>query len=78
MSDFWDDYKEGIAVVTIAITFIVGITYALLLGQANTYKYNCELDRRPNFHTSFFIASEQYAYDPKGFCDFLKEKMEKE
>ena len=78
MREFWDDYKEGIAVLTFAITLIVGVTYALLLGQANVYKYNCELDRRPSFYTSFFIADNQYAYDPKGFCDFLKEKMEKE
>ena len=76
MKDFWDWYKEEIAMIAFAILFIMGISYALLLSQANTYKYNCELDRRPSFYTSFFIASDQYAYDPKGFCDFLKKKME--
>lgn len=78
MRYYWNNYKEGIVVITLAITFIVGISYALLLGQANTLKYNCELDHRPNFYTSFFIATDQYAYDPKGFCDFLKKKMEQE
>ena len=46
--------------------------------QANALKYNCELDRKPSIKTAAFIADSQYAYDPKGFCEFLKKKMEQE
>ena len=59
------------------IIFIVGVFFLLLLGQANTYKFNCKLDHRPDFHTTFFIANDTYAYDPEFFCNHLKQEMNK-
>jgi hypothetical protein len=52
--------------------------YFIILGQANHYKYNCDLDRRPNFYTTFFIDDSTYAYDPEGFCATLRERIAKE
>lgn len=59
----------------IAATFIAG--WLLLLGQAHTYKFNCNLDHRPDLHTTLFIADETYAYNPELFCNTLREKMHK-
>ena len=78
MRDFWDWHKEAIAFVTSIIVFLIGVTYLMLSMQANALKYNCELDRKPSIKTAAFIADSQYAYDPKGFCEFLKKKMEQE
>ena len=75
---FWYWNKETIMFIMFGAVFLVGVVYLLLSMQANTYKYNCELDRKPNYHTTFFIADDQYAYDPEGFCIFLKQKMEQE
>lgn len=76
--DFWYWYSEPILATIGFILFIISVAYGLLLGQANVYKYNCDLERRPSLSTTFWIADETYAYDPQGFCNKLKEKMAQE
>ena len=74
----WWYWNSGFVLAPLAIIiFIVFISWLLLLGQANTYKYNCNLNHRPDFYTTFFIASDTYAYNPDLFCNTLKEKMHK-
>ena len=78
LEQFWYWNKEIVIFIVSIIIAGVGVAYLLLSTQADIYKYNCELDRKPNYHTTFFIADDQYAYDPEGFCTFLKQKMEQE
>ncbi len=59
------------------IAVIAGLLFGLLLAQANTYKFNCKLDHRPDLYTTAFIASDTYAYDPEFFCNHLKQEMNK-
>jgi hypothetical protein len=78
LSNFWDWYSEEV----IAVSIIVSIALSMFLGlgflEANKLKYNCDLNKRPSFYTALMINDKQYAYDPKGFCDKLKEKMGQE
>ena len=72
---YWNDY----IILPIAgfITFCIAIGGIVLLSQANVYKFNCNLSHRPDLYTTAFIANDTYAYNPKLFCDTLKEKMHK-
>jgi hypothetical protein len=78
LSEFWFWYKEPVTILVLGTIVISSAIYFLILGQANSYKYNCELDRKPNFYTTFFIDDSTYAYDPKGFCATLRERMANE
>jgi len=78
LSNFWDWYSEETIAILIVVSVIVGAFFGLGIFQANQYKYNCDLNKRPSIHTAIMIEDTQYAYDPKGFCDKLKEKMGQE
>ena len=56
---------------------LIGTVFFIVLFQANTYKYNCHLSHRPDFHTALFIANDTYAYNPDYFCNQLKAEMAK-
>lgn len=61
-----------IALASVATSFLVFLG-AIYTG--NQYKYNCNLDHRPDWHTVLLINGETYAYDPKYFCSQIKEKV---
>jgi hypothetical protein len=62
---------------TIFVTLAASILFALVLTQANTYKFNCNLSHRPDLYTTFFIGNGTYDYNPELFCNTLREKMHK-
>lgn len=83
IKDWWqynDHYILGAVIAVIGIVFgaFCLVYFAGGSMSATQYKYNCNLDRKPSLHTAFFIDDSIYAYDPKLFCDTLKEKMAKE
>lgn len=77
IKDWFYWYGDIFYPVIAFLVLIVGVVWFLLLGQANVYKYNCNLNHRPDFYTTAFIANDTYAYNPTLFCDTLKEKMHK-
>ena len=76
--EFWFWHKELVTIIVLGVIALSSAIYFIILGQANHYKYNCDLDRRPNFYTTFFIDDSTYAYDPEGFCATLRERIAKE
>ena len=78
LNDFWFYHSEVVIAILLFATVMVTAVFGLGLLEANKYKYNCDLNERPTIHTAFMIDDTQYAYDPKGFCDKLKEKMVQE
>jgi len=66
-----------IAASILFVTIAASILLALVLTQANTYKFNCNLSHRPDLYTTFFIGNGTYDYNPELFCNTLREKMHK-
>ena len=74
--------REFFEAFTIPLLVIFGFLASILFGltvlSSNTMKYNCNLEYGPSLKTTFLISSDDFGYDPKGFCARLKAKMEQE
>ena len=77
IKDFWYWYSDAVWATFVIIIVAIGVIFGLLLAEANTYKFNCKLDHRPDLYTTAFIADTSYAYDPEFFCNQLKQEMHK-
>ena len=77
IKNWWYWNSEFVLFPLAIVVLIVSIFSGMLLIQANAYKYNCNLDHRPDLYTTAFIADSTYAYNPTLFCNTLKEKMHK-
>jgi hypothetical protein len=78
LNEFWFWNKELVTIIVLGAIALSSAIYFVILAQANHYKYNCELDRRPNLHTTVYIDDSTYAYNPAGFCAELIKKMANE
>lgn len=75
LSNFWDWYSAEVIVASIIVSIALSMFLGLVFLEANKLKYNCDLDKKPSFYTALMINDKQYAFDPEGFCNKLKEKM---
>lgn len=76
---YWNDelIYAFVTVIISCVLIVSSIISALAWLQGNTYKYNCNLDHRVDWYTTLMINGDSYAYDPQGFCDYLKEQVAK-
>lgn len=76
---YWNNDIIG-RIIIVIISFVLifsSIVSGLVWLQGNTYKYNCNLDHRVDWYTTLMINDDSYAYNPEGFCDYLKEQVAK-
>lgn len=62
----------------VVIAFLAGIFIALLgLLEANSIKYNCNLDKQPSIYMAWMINTDVHDYAPEKFCADIRERMAK-
>ena len=77
----WSSSANFIKYIIIPIigiaSFIFLVGFGLVSSTRAELKYNCNLNTYPSYRIALMINTDPYAYDPVGFCNNLKQRMEK-
>ena len=77
VKEWWYWNSEYVTPVILIIWFFIGVVMVLGLLQANSIKYNCNLDKRPSIYMAWMIDTDVHNYAPEKFCADVRERMAK-
>jgi len=77
IKEWWYWNGEHIVPIMLIVLFVINFVAVLGLLQANSIKYNCNLEKRPSIYMALMINTNVHDYAPEKFCADVRERMAK-